>query len=293
MSPKPPPTEDGQGAAMKYRWPVVAVVAVGLLAGAMGARAEGTLRVCSDPAYLPYSDRAGQGFENAAARIVADALHDKLEYTWYDTRGKGGFSQFLSQTLDKGECDVVMSLPYGSQEEQTTNPWYVSSYVFIFKKSKGYDITSLDSPALHRLKIGFESETPIETGLQLRGMVTTATPFDVAGTPGESPRAMLQAVQDGKVDVMITWEPSVGAFLKDYPDLAVVMVPNERDMGPPEQYTFPMAMGVREGNKALLDQLNGVIKAHQDELTRALEAHGVHYPGAASGSPSPGVAGVQ
>lgn len=277
---------------MTHRWPVLSFTAICLLAGATSARAEGTLRVCSDPAYLPYSDAAGQGFENAAAKIVADALHDKLEYTWYDTRGKGGFEQFLSQTLDKGKCDVVMSLPYGSQEEQTTNPWYVSSYVFIYKKSKNYDITSLDSPVLHRVKIGFESETPIETGLQLRGMVQAATPFDVAGTPGESPRAMLQAVQDGKVDVMITWEPSVGAFLKDYPDLKVVMVPNERDMGPPEQYTFPMAMGVRQDDKALLDKLNAVIKTHQDALTNALEQHGVHYPGSASGSPSPGMTGT-
>jgi len=277
---------------MKYRWLLASITAMGLLAGTMGARAEGTLRVCSDPAYLPYSNQAGEGFENAAAKIVADALHDKLEYVWYDTRSKGGFEQFLAQTLDKNKCDVVMSLPYGSREEQTTNPWYVSSYVFVFKKSKGYGIKSLDSPVLHKLKIGFESETPIETGLQLRGMVTTATPFDVADTPGESPRTVLQAVQDGKVDVMITWQPSVGAFLKDYPDLEVVMVPNEREMGPPEQYTFPMAMGVRENDKALLDQLNGVIKAHQDELTKVLQQHGVRYPGSPSGNPSPGVTGT-
>jgi len=277
---------------MKYRWLLASITAMGLLAGTMGARAEGTLRVCSDPAYLPYSNRAGEGFENAAAKVVADALHDKLEYVWYDTRSKGGFEQFLAQTLDKNKCDVVMSLPYGSREEQTTNPWYVSSYVFVFKKSKGYDIKSLDSPVLHKLKIGFESETPIETGLQLRGMVTTATPFDVADTPGESPRTVLQAVQDGKVDVMITWQPSVGAFLKDYPDLEVVMVPNEREMGPPEQYTFPMAMGVRENDKALLDQLNDVIKAHQDELTKVLQQHGVRYSGSPSGNPSPGVTGT-
>ncbi|HEX7326505.1 MAG TPA: transporter substrate-binding domain-containing protein [Rhodanobacteraceae bacterium] len=277
---------------MKYRWSLVSIAAMGLLAGALSARAEGVLRVCSDPAYLPYSDTAGQGFENAAAEVVAHALGDKLEYVWYDTRAKGGFSQFLANTLDKGKCDVVMSLPFGTQEEQTTNPWYVSSYVFIYKKAKSYAITSLDSPILHQLKIGFESETPIETGLQLRGMVQTAIPFDVAGTPGESPRTMLQAVQDGKVDVMITWEPAIGAYLKDYPDLKIVMVPNERDMGPPEQYTFPMAMGVREGNNALMHKLNAVIKAHQRQLTSVLEQHGVHYPGSASGNPSPQMTGT-
>lgn len=274
---------------MKYRWPVISIAAIGLLAGAISARAEGTLRVCSDPAYLPYSNQAGGGFENAVAKTVANALHEKLEYVWYDTRAKGGFDQFLAQTLDKGECDVVMSLPYGSQQDQTTDPYYVSSYVFIFKKSKGYDISSLDSPVLHKLKIGFESDTPVQDGLQLRDMVVGAKAFDVASTPGESPRSMLQAVQDGIVDVMITWEPSVGAYLKDYPGLDVVMVPNARDMGPPEQYSFPMSMGVREGNEALTKKLNAVIKAHKSELTRTLQQYGVRYYGSASGNPGVGM----
>lgn len=273
---------------MKYRWPIAAVIAGCLLAGTFGARAEGTLRVCSDPAYLPYSNQAGEGFENAVAKLVADALHEKLEYVWYDTRAKGGFEQFLAQTLDKDRCDVVMSLPYGSREDQTTDPYYVSSYVFVFRKSKGYDITSLDSPVLHKLKIGFESDTPVQDGLQLRDMVVDAKAFDVASTPGESPRAMLEAVEDGTVDVVITWEPSVGAYLKDFPDLDVVMVPNARDMGPPEQYSFPMSMGVREGNDALMEKLNAVIKAHHDELTAVLREHGVRYYGSASGSPGVG-----
>lgn len=270
---------------MKYHWPLLATVAACLLAGAVSAHAEGTLRVCSDPAYLPYSNRAGEGFENAVAKAVADALHEKLEYVWYDTRQAGGFETFLGTTLDVGKCDVVMSLPYGSRQAQTTDPYYVSSYVFIFKKAKGYDIKSLDSPILHKLKIGFESETPIQDGLQLRDMVVDAKSYDVAGHSGESPRTMLQAVEDGTVDVMITWEPAIGAFLKDYPDLAVRIVPNERDMGPPEQYTFPMAMAVRVGNDKLMNQLNKVIKAHQSELTRILRQHGVRYFGSTSGSP--------
>jgi len=52
------------------------------------------------------------------------------------TRGQGGFPEFLARTLDANECDVVMNIPYGSREELTTQPYYVSSYVFVFKKSK-------------------------------------------------------------------------------------------------------------------------------------------------------------
>ena len=118
-------------------------------------------------------------------------------------------------------------------------------------------------------------------------MVVDAKTYNVSDTPGVSPRTVLQAVEDGTIDVMITWEPSIGAYLKDYPDLEVVMVPNARDMGPPEQYSFPMSMGVHEGNDALMNKLNAVIKAHQPELTQILSQHGVRYYGVSSGNSGP------
>src|SRR5258708_6703496 len=81
------------------------------------AYAAGTLKVCADPDYLPYSNKAGEGFENAVAESVAKALNMKLEYTWGDMRAHGGFPEFLSRNLDSGKCDVVMSMPYGNGEE--------------------------------------------------------------------------------------------------------------------------------------------------------------------------------
>src|SRR6202165_5959190 len=120
------------------------------------------LSVCADPNYLPYSNRAGEGFENkianAVANAVANALRESIDYTWASYRGHGGFPQFLSSTLDAKKCDVVMDIPYGSREELTTRPYYISSYVFVFDKSKNYNITSMDSPVLKRLKVGFERD---------------------------------------------------------------------------------------------------------------------------------------
>ena len=138
------------------------------------------LSVCADPDYLPYSNRAGAGFENKIAEAVAKALGEKVEYTWASHRGHGGFPQFLSSTLDAKKCDVVMSIPYGSREELTTRPYYISSYVFVFDKSKNYDITSMDSPVLKRVKVGFERETPAEDAVKMRGMIPAAMAFDVA-----------------------------------------------------------------------------------------------------------------
>jgi mxaJ protein len=247
-----------------------------LLLGAAGlAQAAGSLKVCADPNYLPYSNQAGQGFENAVAETVAKSLDMKLEYVWADTRAHGGFSEFLSHNLDAGKCDVVMSMPYGSGEELTTDPYYVSSYVFVYKKGQGYDIADMISPELRKLKIGFESETPVESGLQMRGMVTTATSFDVGEKSGESPKSMLDAVQSGKVQVMITWQPAIGAFLRDYPELTTVALPNTRATGSPEMYSFPMSMAVRKDDTALRDKLNRVIGQQKAVLSDVLHKHGV------------------
>ena len=109
-----------------------------------------------NPNYLPYSNRAGEGFENKIAEAVAKALGEKVEYTWASYRGPGGFPEFLSRTLEAKRCDLVMNIPYGSREERSTQPYYVSSYVFVFKKGKNYDITSMDSPILKELKVGFK-----------------------------------------------------------------------------------------------------------------------------------------
>jgi mxaJ protein len=237
------------------------------------------LGVCADPDYLPYSNRAGAGFENKIAEAVAKALGETVEYTWASHRGHGGFPQFLSSTLDAKKCDVVMSIPYASREELTTRPYYISSYVFVFAKSKNYDVTSMDSPILKRLKVGFERDTPAEDALKMRGMIPgtgpgSIVPFDVSDEGGESPETMLRALKDGRIDVLITWLPAIGAFLRSYPELEATPVPNTRALGAPEQYSFPMSMGVREGNDALKKRLDDVVEKHQAELTSILTENG-------------------
>ena len=44
------------------------------------------LRVCADPNNMPFSNRAGEGFENAMARMMARELGAELRYTWLPQR---------------------------------------------------------------------------------------------------------------------------------------------------------------------------------------------------------------
>ena len=162
-----------------------------------GIRAEAKpLRVCADPDYLPYSNRAGEGFENKIAEAVAKLLGTTVEYTWASYRGQGGFPTFLVTTLEAVMvCDVVMSLgPYGSAEASTTQPYYTSSYVFVFKKKNNYNISSMDSPILKKLRIGFEEDTPVEDAMKIRRMIPKSTSFDIGTNNEASPDDMLKAL---------------------------------------------------------------------------------------------------
>jgi mxaJ protein len=254
---------------------LVSAIAVTALASSNVSAQRTSLRVCADPDYLPFSNQAGEGFENKIAESVAKALGQRLEYTWANTRSRGGFTEFLARNLDAKKCDAVMGIPSGNREELTTRPYYISSYVFVFKKSKNYDIKAMDSPILRQLKVGVEGDTPVEDGLKLRGLLEKARVFDVGSTPGQSPATMLDALEKGQIDVLITWEPAIGRFFSRYPDLEVVGVPNTRALGSPEQYVFPISMGVREGDEAMKKQLDQVIVGHEAEINAILTRYGV------------------
>jgi mxaJ protein len=192
-------------------------------------------------------------------------------------RGTGGFEGFIHDTLDAHRCDVLVDVPYAMGGVTTTRPYYTSSYVFVFKKSKGYDLTSMDSPVLHRVKIGYEADTPAEGGLKLRALTPGNVPFEIGDNEGMSPSAILDAIDSNRINVGITWEPSVGYFLRSHPDLAVVTVPNSRSQGSPEQYSFPMAMGVRPDDTALQKQLDKIIAGHRATFASILQQYGVRF----------------
>ena len=77
-----------------------------VIAGGVQAR---ELRVCSDPNNLPFSNEAGEGFENKIVSLIAQELGAEVRYTWWAQR-RG----FLRNTLLAGTCDVVPGVAVGS-----------------------------------------------------------------------------------------------------------------------------------------------------------------------------------
>ena len=88
----------------------VAALAIALGAGSgfaqLGELVDPTkLRVCADPHNLPFSDQAGEGFENKIAELLAEDLGVEVTYTWYPQS-----IGFVRNTLGARVCDVVMGI---------------------------------------------------------------------------------------------------------------------------------------------------------------------------------------
>src|SRR5690242_9292188 len=115
------------------------------------AKQKRLLRVCADPNNLPFSNQQQEGFENKIADLIAREMNATVDYTWWAQR-RG----FIRNTLEAGQCDVVMGLPLGFEMAATTSPYYRSTYVFVYKKDRGLNLQSFDDPALRHLRIGVQ-----------------------------------------------------------------------------------------------------------------------------------------
>ena len=129
----------------------------------LGAAAElvdpKVLRVCADPRDLPFSDTEGRGFENKIAAMFAKQLGKGISYTYYPQ-----VIGFVRNTLNALRCDVVMGVAEGDELVQTTNPYYRTTYVLVYRPGTGLDgVDSLDDPRLKGKHIGVVAGTPPAT----------------------------------------------------------------------------------------------------------------------------------
>src|SRR5690242_7829454 len=190
----------------------VAVLAIGLAAGAPAAVVDrpaaspAPLRVCADPNNMPFSNDAGQGFENAIARLLADDLQRPLAYAWWPQR-RG----FIRQTLKAHRCDVVIGVPDHYGLVRTTRPYYRSSYVFITRRADHLDIDDIADPRLRTLRIGVHAigddyaNVPPAIALARRGVIDNIRGYSIYGdySKPEPTRSLIDAVDDGQIDVAI------------------------------------------------------------------------------------------
>jgi quinoprotein dehydrogenase-associated probable ABC transporter substrate-binding protein len=255
------------------------VSAVFLVAMAASAAAEpGTLRVCADPNNLPFSNRAGEGFENKLAEMVAQKFGKAVAYTWWAQR-RG----FIRHTLKAGDCDLVMGVPAHYDLVETTRPYYRSTYVFVSQTARRLQLDAIDDPQLRSLTIGVHligddgNNTPPAHALGQQGIIDNVRGFMIYGDYREPdpPARMIEAVERGEIDIAAAWGPLAGFAAKKsgIPLTVTPIVAGERFA--PQQFQFDIAMGVRKGDHALRDQLNDFIAQNSAEITALPASYGV------------------
>jgi len=241
------------------------------------------LRVCADPNNLPYSDRAGAGFENAIARLIASDLHRPLGYLWQPQR-RG----FLRTTLKAQRCDVVVGLVAGTPGVALTRPYYRSAYMFVRRHSTDAPIASITDPRLAHAKIGvqitgldYDNPPPVQA-LAMRGLAANVRGFPVYGDASRpSPlRSIVDAVAAGDVDIAAVWGPVAGFFAATEPlplDLTRITMPVPQPSLP---LAFDIAIGVRVEDGGLRAAIDGVLARRHHEIDAILDRF--HVPRAAA-----------
>lgn len=242
------------------------------------AENSGTLRVCADPNNLPFSNRAQQGFENRLADMVAKDMNMQVSYFWFPQR-----KAFFRKTLNDGRCDVVMGVPVGIPVASTTTPYYRSTYVFVSRKDRHLNISSMDDPRLRILKIGVhitgdeDSNLPPVIALTSRGIVRNLVGYSIYGNLAEKnpPADLIEAVVHKQVDIAIVWGPLGGYFAKEASVPLRVTPVDVVSRNPAAPFTFAISMGVRHGDNRLQQELNTEIQRREPQIRHLLESYGV------------------
>ena len=253
-------------------------------AGAQGTKqpapsnARSRFRVCADPDNLPSSNSRLEGFENKIAALMAKELGATLSYVWWGQR-RGFVRNTMNATLEAARCDVMIGVPQGYDLVDTTKPYYRSTYVFVYPKSKGLQIRSLDDPILKKLKIGVHllgddyTNPPPVHALSQRGIVGNVVGFDTFYSPENPPDKIVEAVATGRIDVAIVWGPAVGNYVVHHRvPLEMVPVPSGQGDLP---FAFDISMGVKKGDTALRARVQQALDRKQPEITQILKAYGV------------------
>jgi len=229
------------------------------------------LRVCDDPHNLPFSNEAGEGFENKIATLLAEKLQKPIAYTFYpNTTG------FIRNTLNAFRCDVVMGIPQGDDMVQGTNPYYRTSYALVSKQGSDLaKVETLEDPLLKGKRIGIIAGTPPATNLAVNGLMSNAKPYALV-VDSRYDATMLDMIEDlkkGDIDIAILWGPIAGYLAKKAdPQLSVMPLVKETS-GP--KMVYRISMGVRHSDQNWKRGLNQLIAANQGEIDKILSDFGV------------------
>lgn len=230
-----------------------------------------TLRVCADPANMPFTDEEGEGFENKIAELMAQKLGLPLDYTWFPQA-----TGFYRMTLGTKRCDVVMGYVAGGDPVLNTNPYYRSAWVLITKKDGDLAaVDTLEDPKLKGRRIGVIAGSPPGDFLMRNGLMAMARPYSLMvdrryESPGET---MIADIDAGTIDAGILWGP-IGGYYAKKSGIPLSVTPLVKEKGDPS-LVYRITFGIRPGELNWKHQLNQFITDQQGAINRILLDYGV------------------
>jgi quinoprotein dehydrogenase-associated probable ABC transporter substrate-binding protein len=229
------------------------------------------LRVCADPANIPFSNDKGEGFENKIAELVAKELGVPVTYTWFPQA-----TGFVRRTLGEGLCDLVIGAAQGEELMQNTNHYYRSSYVLVTKpESPLARVAGLDDPLLQGQVIGVIAGTPPASVMAANGLIGKARPYPLmVDRRFEAPaEKMIADIGSGEIAAGVLWGPMGGYYARNStPPLTVTPLVHET-RGP--RMTYRITMGMRRNEPEWKHQINELIAKKQNEINAILLSYGV------------------
>jgi mxaJ protein len=254
------------------------ITAAAALLGSCSLIPQRTITACEDPNNLPFSNKAGAGFENKLAEMIAADLHAKLDYVWWAQR-RG----YVRNTLNERKCDFWPGIGSNVETVATTRPYYRSTYMFVTRANSNLQGLTLDDPRLKTLSIGVQmvgndaTNTPPAHALASRGIIANVHGYMLYGDYSEPnpPAEVVAAVARGDVDVALVWGPLAGYFAarSKVPLRLEPVTPWMADMQWPMQ--FDISVGVQKNDQQLLKRIDLILDRRSGDIRKLLAAYNV------------------
>jgi quinoprotein dehydrogenase-associated probable ABC transporter substrate-binding protein len=243
------------------------------------------LRVCQDPANLPFSNEAGEGYTNRIAQVIGRQMGIAVEYFSFPQR-LGYFRNTLKFKVPGDSyyrCDVDLNVPVDNGEISATKPYYRSSWVLVYVNGRGLDgvkteedLARVKPEVMEHVRIGVGDRSPGSQWLLRHDMLKNGVPMQMMrADPSYYPGEVIEKdLANGKFDAAIVWGPVAGYYVSRVSAPAMTIVPLKSMPGVPMQYAF--GFGVRFGEPKWKARLQAALDASKDEITAILKEY--HVP---------------
>jgi polar amino acid transport system substrate-binding protein len=210
--------------------------------GIDAVRQRGYLRICADPANLPYSsnDPNTPGFEVELARLIARELGVTPRVEWHPTYVRA------LRPLRDGACELFMGLPPDKRFREG-NPWIAVSrpyYTMVHGLVTRADAGPLTIADLKGKRVAVELASIAEVHVAYR---------DVERGLYRTQEEAFAAVAEGKAVAAFIWFPVAAWLARNRPELRVTAVAEDG-------LTFAIGAGVRRRDPGLAGAVDKAVE---------------------------------